>query len=190
MYQSGSQPEHGISITRIEDYLLARMSTQGNCMGIKAKPFIYKQSHRKGFTLVEVAASLLAFSIVVVIFASSVIMSERTAHVNGQYAQAISLCQHKIDQLRAVGFGRLNYDELTDATEIVDSSPTTSPYSFVDVDDVAEYLPNPTATLIIETPYNGDENKAKVTATITWRSAAHESKTNTFTLVGIITNVE
>lgn len=143
----------------------------------------------KGFTLIEVAVSLLAFAAVIVIFASAVVMSEKTAHMNGQYAQAMSLCQHKIDQMRAIGFGQLEYDTLEGI--YVDDSSIASPYSFLETDNVANYLPRPTAaTLTIEKPYNSDEDKAKVTATITWHPVASQSKTNTVTLVALITNVD
>ncbi|MEN6358031.1 MAG: prepilin-type N-terminal cleavage/methylation domain-containing protein [Armatimonadota bacterium] len=160
-------------------------------MKINNRSNIYiKRKQSRGFTLVEVAVSLLAFSVVVVIFASSVLMAEKSAHVNGQYAQAISLCQHKIDQARAVGFGQLN-DESLLTGEIVDSVIGDSVYSFADQDSVADYLPRPeAATLAIEKPYDGDTSKARVTVTITWHPAAYQNKTNTVTLAAIITNVE
>lgn len=159
-------------------------------MGIRAKSFDYKQFRKKGFTLLEVAASLLAFSIVVVIFASSIVMAYKTAHINGQYTQAISLCQHKIDQLRSMGLGKLTYDELSGAAEVIDPTPTDpSCYSFTGVDDVASYLPGSAATLKIETPYNGDDKKAKVTATVSWRPLG-KNKDSSLSLVAIVTNVE
>lgn len=130
--------------------------------------------------------SLGVFSLLIVIFATSVPLAKKSSQVNGQYAQAISLCQHKIDQMRAVGYGRITYTELSDAG-IVDDSPSTLPFSFVGVDDVESYLPQPTATVNVQ--YNGTD-KVTVTATITWKNTTYESKTSTVSLSAIITNVE
>ncbi|MCE5323808.1 type II secretion system GspH family protein [bacterium] len=150
-----------------------------------------KRMQSRGFTLIEVAASLLAFSVVVVIFASSILMAERSAHMNGQYAQALSLCQHKIDQARSVGFGQLDADSLLGA-EIVDSVISSDVYSFASAgnDNVASYLSDPTAIMSIEKPYDGDTSKALVTATVTWHPTAYRNKTNTVTLAAIITNFD
>jgi len=139
----------------------------------------------QGFTLVEVMLSLLVFVVLTLIFAGSVPVAYRTAKMNGQYSQALSLCQHKIDQLRAVGYGRINYDELSDAG-IIDDSPTTPPYSFSGVDRVADYLPHSTATLALT--YGTGEVKA--TATITWAVGTDLNKTSTVTLSAVIANVE
>ncbi|MHB9035193.1 MAG: type IV pilus modification PilV family protein [Armatimonadota bacterium] len=178
-----------------------RVSTDNSCdtmtakvrlvMAISYSPMNIRNNRirHSGFTLIEVAASLLAFSVVVIIFASSIVMAEKTAHVNGQYAQAISLCQHKIDQARAVGFGRLNYTELNDAG-IIDDSPISSPYSFAVVDEVANYLPQPTATLTLQPDPSDPDKVIKVSATVTWRAAAHQTKTSSLTLVGLVANVE
>lgn len=140
----------------------------------------------KGFTLVEVMISLITFAVLTIIFGAAVPLAKKTAHMNGQYAQAISLCQHKIDQLRAVGYGRINYTELSDAG-IIDDIPTTSPFSFNEVDQVEDYLPQPTATLNVESL---GPNQLKVTAVITWRTTTYSTKTSTASLTAIITNVE
>ncbi len=140
----------------------------------------------KGLSLIEVMISLSVFMVLMLIFATSVPMAQKTAKMNGQYAQAISLCQHKIDQVRAVGYGRLNYTELEDAG-IIDAIPKTSPYSFTSVDDVTEYLPSPTTKLTIQSL---GTDQLKVTASLTWKTAAHQSKTTTASLSAIVTNVE
>jgi len=140
----------------------------------------------RGFTLVEVMVSLMLFAVITLIFAACVPSGRKASEMNGQYSQAISLCQHKIDQLRAVGYGRINYTELSDAG-IIDDSPSSLPFSFVAVDQVANYLPRPTATLSIQ---DIAANQVKVTATITWTTTSYEAKTSTASLSAIITNVE
>lgn len=155
--------------------------------GVRKTHALLKDS-RRGFTLLEVMISMMTLAAIAIIFAGSVVLAEKTAHVNGQYAQAISLCQHKIDQIRAVGFGRLNYVELNDAG-IVDDSPNTSPFRFAQVDDVASYLPSPSVCSVDVSPTN-DPDINSVTVTLTWRNARHKTKTSTVSLSALISNVE
>jgi prepilin-type N-terminal cleavage/methylation domain-containing protein len=145
----------------------------------------YVHIRNRGFTLIEVMLSLMVFVVLTLIFAAAVPVAHKTAKMSGQYSQALSLCQHKIDQLRAVGYGRIDYDELSDAG-IIDDSPSYPPFSFVGVDQVADCLSQPTATLSLD--FGVDEVKA--TATITWRSGTDASKTSTASLSAIIANVE
>ena len=141
-----------------------------------------------GFTLVESAISLFIFACVVVIFAGSVILAEKSSHMNGEYAQALSLAQHKIEQLRAIGFGRLDYEGLDDPGSIIDHSPASSPYSFKEVDNVEDYLPNSTAKLYIS--YDSG-TIARATVIITWnKSSKGQSKPSEVKLVALIPNVE
>ncbi len=141
----------------------------------------------------EVMISLSVFALVTVMFASSLMLGKSASKINGQYAQAISLCQHKIDQLRAVGYGRLTYAELNDAG-IVDGNPTTSPYSFVLSDQVASYLPKidkntpPIATLAIT---NHTDSRVKIaTVTVTWKASPNRSTRSTVTMTAYIANAD
>lgn len=143
------------------------------------------ESNNRGFTLIEVMISLMVFVVLTLIFAACVPVAKKASKMNGQYSQAISLCQHKIDQLRAVGAGRVNYSDLAEI-RIIDENPSTQPYSFSGVDDVASILPESTTTLSVV--YGTDE--VKVTATVTWKSTNYESKTSRASLSAIITNVE
>jgi type II secretory pathway pseudopilin PulG len=137
----------------------------------------------RGFTLVEAMISLFVFGLVTVIFASSLIVGKSASTMNGQYAQAISLGQHKIDQLRVMGYGKLTYIELQDADR-VDATPTTQPYSFVGVDQVATCLPNPTAQLwIADAAGSYDSTRVKlVTVIITWKASPRRTTNSTLTL--------
>jgi prepilin-type N-terminal cleavage/methylation domain-containing protein len=148
---------------------------------------------KRGFTLVEVVMSLVVFSLLVVIFAACVPLSQQSSSANGQYSQAMSLCQHKIDQCRAIGWGRLNYTELKNAG-IIDTAPTTSPFTFEDVDTVTTFLPQATATLKVEdlsqTIGGTTVTYTKVTVTITWKNLTYKTKTSTATAAGYIANVD
>jgi prepilin-type N-terminal cleavage/methylation domain-containing protein len=144
------------------------------------------KTKRGGFTLIEVVISLAVFTMVILVFAVSMPMAEKSADMNGQYAQAISLCQHKIDQLRSVGYGRITYDELSDAG-IIDTSPSSGLYfSFTGVDNISTYLQNPDARIYIT---NVSTGIVEVTVTITWKKSSYETKTSTLTVKALITNV-
>lgn len=152
---------------------------------------VFRSKGSRGFTLIEVVVALLAFAAIVVIFDASIILSEKASYMNGQYAQAISLCQHKIDEVRAVGFGRLDYTDLLDA-DIIAGSPQASPYAFSASDGVGDVLPNATTSLTVG-PWPGDPTNTailQVSATVTWTPASFNSKTSSLTLTGLITNVE
>jgi len=131
--------------------------------------------------------ALMVFVVLMLIFASCIPVARKAASANGQYSQAISLCQHKIDQLRAVGYGRADdYNELSDAG-IIDDAPSTRPYSFSGVDEVSTYLPNATTSLQID---DSVADQLKITVTITWKTTTFETKSSTATLSAMITNVE
>ncbi len=147
---------------------------------------------RSGLTLMEVMVSLFVFSLLIVVFSSSLIVGKSAAKINGEYAQAISLAQHKIDQLRAIEYGRLTYSELSEGG-FVDYSPNKSPYSFASVDNVASYLPGaslgspPTATLKIEN-HPSDSRMKKITVTITWRSSPRRAGDSKVEQIAYISN--
>lgn len=88
--------------------------------------------------------------------------------------------------MRAIGYGRITYDELTNPPAI-DASPSTLPFSFEGVDDVENYLPQSTATINVR---DIGTDRALVTVAITWKNTTYESKISTASLSAIITNVE
>ena len=139
-----------------------------------------------GFTLLELVMALFVLSVITLIFACTVPSAAKMAHMNGQYAQAASLCQHKIDQMRAVGFGRLTYTELHDAG-IVDGSPSSQPYSFAGVDSVNDYLPESSATVRVD-QVTGQLHVLKVTATISWKTARHQAHISSMSVAALITD--
>lgn len=124
--------------------------------------------------------------VLTLIFAASVPVAKKTSKMNGQYSQALSLCQHKIDQMRAFGYGKINFDEL--APIIIDEDHPAQPWSFTDVDGVADILIDPQTQIVTFDPGNGDEIKVRVT--ITWKNTAYETKRSSASVSAIITNVE
>jgi hypothetical protein len=122
------------------------------------------------------------------IFGTAIPLSEKAAMVNGEYAQAMSICQHKIDQLRGLGYTNIKSYTALHTAGIVDDSPTVSPYSFAAADSLSTTLINPTATITIA-DMTGQANKvAQVTVTLTWKAATYGTKTCTLTLYALIAN--
>jgi len=127
----------------------------------------------RGNTLVEVVISIFIVAGAALVFSALIPPAVKTEKMVGNYQQATSLVQHKIDQLRAVGWGRLNYSELKDAG-IVDASPTASPFEFDQVDELDTIYANPVGTIAV-TDYSATVRK--VTVTLTW-SGSHAQQGN------------
>jgi type II secretory pathway pseudopilin PulG len=134
----------------------------------------------RGLSLVSVIVALALLGLVAAVFSSAFDLALRSASVVGRTSQALSIAQHKIDQMRAVGYGRLTYTELVTAG-IIDGTPATSPYNFVLADDLDTYLPAPVGTISITTP---ESDLACVTVHIAWSGSAHT--TGDISLVALI----
>jgi len=122
---------------------------------------------RRAFTLVEVIVAVFLLAMAVLMFGAFYPSASRASRMSGNHSQAISEVQHKVDQLRAVGYGRLNYSELR-AAGIIDAEPGASPFRFDSVDGLAALLPNPVGTLSVSYPAT---DLAQVTVRLTWTGA-------------------
>ncbi len=143
---------------------------------------------RPGYSLVEVIVAMALFSLATLVFAALFPAAAKTSKMNNQYAQAVSLAQHKVDQMRAVGYGRLNYTDLL-AAGIIDASPTTSPYKFDQqsatdaADDLSNFFPADTSSITV-----GDEDTdlKRVTVTLNWTGDGSKQTAGSVTLVALI----
>lgn len=152
-----------------------------------------------GFTLIEVMLCMILFAAAAMIFATTLPMAAKTADLNGQYAQAIAICQHKIDELRQIGYGRLTYAEMilpdpVTGYGLIDSAKTTSPYTFTGVDLLATRypkLPGAKGTIAVSqvTPFTGALAR-EVTVTVSWTPVTYKSRTCTVSLVSRIMQSE
>ncbi len=149
-----------------------------------------------GFTLIEVMVSVFILSAIALMFAVTIPAAKKAAYINGQYAQAASLCQHKIDELRAIGPGRMDSFAELRAAGAIDASPTGSPYSFTATDnldnnlnDPSQDLHMPSATGKLTITQNAKFADAMdATVTITWKPASHQAHTSTMSISAVITN--
>jgi len=106
----------------------------------------------------------------------------KTGKMVGNHQQAASLVQHKIDQLRGVGWGRLNHTEMVNAG-IIDANPGASPYSFVLVDGIHGMYVEAVATITVE---DFSPQVKKVTVTLTWTGSAQRQGNGTLTASALI----
>ncbi len=101
-----------------------------------------RRSSIRGFTIAEVALALIVFAMMTVMFAAVFPMAVRGAQYSSNYAQAATLAQHKLDQLRSAGYSRLFNDPqntaLTKLTglNIVDAVNADGSYDFTTADSL------------------------------------------------------
>lgn len=118
-----------------------------NIRRVSAPP---RPARRTAFTLVEIAIALFVFGMMVVLFGAIFPISTRAGHTGGNYAEASFLAQHKIDQIRNLGFAKLDglhlagqgvVDTNSDGTPVTVPNPAGLPantvsYSFTLADNL------------------------------------------------------
>jgi prepilin-type N-terminal cleavage/methylation domain-containing protein len=143
---------------------------------------------RSGYSLIEVIVAMTLFSLATLVFAALFPAAAKTSKMNNLYAQAVSLAQHKVDQMRAVGYGRLDYTDLL-AAGIIDATPNASPFRFDQqsaadsTDDLSNFFPSDTSSITI-----ADEatDLKRVTVTLNWNGFNEKSQSGSVTLVALI----
>jgi prepilin-type N-terminal cleavage/methylation domain-containing protein len=119
---------------------------------------------RSGLTLIEVMIAVLVLSFAVSVFASLYPMAQRMRSKAENVTRATTLAQQKIEQVRALAYTSLNYSGLH-SNNIIDASPTSSPYSFTTTDSLATKLPQGSGTLTLSNPAT---DLTRIDVTITW----------------------
>ena len=137
---------------------------------------------RRGFTWIEVIASVFVVGLTATMFASLYPISTKSQLMVSNHQQALGLIQHKIDQIRAVGYGRLTYQELKDAG-IIDASPTTSPFAYTTVDTLTTLYPAASGTITIS---DFSTTIRQVTVSLTWSGSARRVGNGTLSLTTLV----
>ncbi len=137
---------------------------------------------KSGFMLMEALVAIFIIAGTAVVLLALLPSATKTGKMVGNYQQASSLIQHKVDQLRGVGFGRLTYSELSDA-EIIDASPSTQPFSFRNVDGLSTIFPGSTGTITItdDTP-----SLRRATISLIWAGSARRQGNGSMTITVLI----
>jgi type II secretory pathway pseudopilin PulG len=132
-----------------------------------------RRRRSSGFTLLEAVIAIFVLGATATVFFAMVPTATKTGKMVGNHQQAASLVQHKIDQLRGIGYGRLTYSEMRDAG-VIDPAPGASPYSFKTVDGLDDIYITPDATITIE-DYSTEIKL--VTVTLKW-TGSHAQQGN------------
>lgn len=139
-----------------------------------------RAQRRRGFTVMEVALSLVIFTMMTLLFGAVLPIAVRGAKHSGNYDQAAALAQRKIDQLRVAGYSRLFDDSSStalsklSAQNVVNAQNGPGVFDFTTMDNLTGtsgyFPPGSTGTITVADGYNGVPagNAAQVTVTITW----------------------
>lgn len=119
---------------------------------------------QRGISLVELLFGLFLATMAGLVFTAILPMASKTEKMLSYYEQASSFGQHKIDQMRAVGYGRLTQKHL-EMGGIIDASPTVAPFSFKTIDDLPSIFPKPKGTIEI---FDHTSKVRRVRVTIEW----------------------
>jgi Tfp pilus assembly protein PilV len=139
---------------------------------------------RSGLSLIEVMIAVMLLSFTVTVFASLFPIAMRLRSKSENVTRATTLAQQKIEQLRAQPYANLNYTALR-AANIIDASPTTSPFSFTSVNSLTSSLPEGSGTLTIT---DAATDLKRVDVTLTWGGLVANG--NTVTMTTLIANKE
>lgn len=96
--------------------------------------------------------------------------------------QAGILIQHKIDQMRAIGYGRLTLTEMNDAG-IVDSSMSGSNFTFTTTDSLSTVFPSGAGTITVS---DFSSVIKQVTVSITWGGTARRQGNGSISVIALI----
>jgi len=137
---------------------------------------------QRGFTIVEIALSLIVFAMMAMMFGAVFPMAVRGAQYGSNYAQATLVAQHKMDQLRSAGYNKLVLPDTLKNLNIIDSATANGDgsFNFVAADNLTStgavkgYFPaGSTGTVAITDYHSADTNVpagkiALIKVTVTW----------------------
>jgi prepilin-type N-terminal cleavage/methylation domain-containing protein len=121
---------------------------------------------RHGFSLIETMIAVMALSFIVLVFGAVLPTASQMRYKAENVTRATTLANLKLEQLRGVGYKKLNYTDLL-AAGIIDATPTTSPYSITAASGLSTALASGSGTLTI-TDEATDLKRARVD--ITWEA--------------------
>ena len=162
----------------------------------------HSRRHRRGavgMNLVEVLLAMLVFLMIALMFGAAIPAATRGTRYSGNFQQAISVVQHKLDQLREADYSRLNPTEM-DARNIIDSTGTcstsgsTTTCYYTTQDGIVSAFGAGAVGTIVVSPFtpslivaSGEYTLLSVTVTLTWKDsngASHSYSASTLVSQG------
>jgi Tfp pilus assembly protein PilV len=139
---------------------------------------------RRGQTLIDVVFATLLMAWSVLAFAALYPSASRSSRASAEYAQACTAVQHKIDQMRAVGYGRLTYTDLRNAG-IIDTTSNVSPFRFEIIDDLDTSFWNPLGTITVA---SAGTDLRRVVVRLDWKATPGRTQVSTHQVSVLIAN--
>jgi Tfp pilus assembly protein PilV len=143
-----------------------------------------RRSSRRGVSLIDVVFSTMLMALAVLLFTALYPTSARSARMTADYAQASVVLQHKVDQMRAMGYGRLNYAQMLNAG-VIDASPTTQPFRFEVADQLSTSFWSPIGTISFSTV---STDLLRATVRLEWLSAPGRTQRSSHQVEVLIAN--
>ncbi len=94
------------------------------------RPSLRHKKAQRGFTIAEIALSLIVFAMMAMMFGAVFPMAVRGAQYGSNYAQATLVAQHKMDQLRSAGYNKVVLPNTLVSLNIIDSTIANGDGSF------------------------------------------------------------
>jgi type II secretory pathway pseudopilin PulG len=126
------------------------------------RPIRTRRKAQRGFTIAEIALSLIVFAMMAMMFGAVFPMAVRGAQYGSNYAQATLVAQHKMDQLRSAGYNKLVLPDTLKSLNIIDSTTTNvdGSYNFAAADNLTStgtvqgYFPTGSTGTVAITDYH------------------------------------
>ena len=116
---------------------------------------------RRGAGLIDALVTIMILGITGVVFSTTFPASFTCSGQAQEYKIATAIAQRKMEQLRGMEYESLSQPLLL-AAGLIDTDPTSSPYSFTSVDSLADQLPRGSGSLSI-TDITADQRRVVVT---------------------------
>ena len=139
-----------------------------------------RKAQRGGFTIAEIALALVVFAMMTMMFAAVFPMAVRGAQYSSNYAQATLVAQHKMDQIRSMGYKTTTLPSDLVNLNIIDSTTQNADgsYNFTNADNLVSsgavhgYFPAGSQGTVAITQYTGGSvpsgTIALVKVNVTW----------------------
>ncbi len=135
---------------------------------------VRRKRGKRGVSLIDIVTGTMILAGGVLSYAALYPTAAQSSRLSTDYSQAMATCQHKVDQLRSIGHGRLNYSEMK-AAGLIDNSPTSGSFRFEGVDSVSTYLKSPVGTITFTDISSG---LTRATVRLQWKSAITRTSTH------------
>ncbi|HOK54820.1 MAG TPA: hypothetical protein PKV43_10170 [Armatimonadota bacterium] len=131
--------------------------------------------NRHGVGLVDAMISVFLLTLAGILFGAAFPIGFSAARQARETKLAVGFAQQKLEQVKALGYESLSYENLKVYT--IDETPSTSPYSFTSVDNLTSSLGESATGELTIADYAAGVKRAEVV--ITWQGIKGQNRTVT-----------